>query len=119
MRFGLICSEFPPKTRRHQDMGYGAMRTCAADARAREWTCRVLRQTAPLPRKVTDGARARQPRSRDVKRLRSLRFGGSHDGVGHHVGTRSPPPNRHPEFPRMSPRRVTSDPARGILEVEW
>src|ERR671914_2315735 len=32
MRFGLICSEFPPKTRRHQDMGYGAMRTCAADA---------------------------------------------------------------------------------------
>src|SRR5687768_627067 len=87
--------------------------------RAPEWTRGGVRQTAPLPRKVTDGPPARQPRSRAVKRLRSLRFGSRHAGVVRHVGTGSPPPNRYRESLRMSPRRVTTDPARGILEVEW
>src|SRR5688572_23947475 len=80
---------------------------------------RGVRQTAPLLRKVTDGPPARQPRSRAVKRLRSLRFGSRHAGVVRHVGTGPPPPNRYRESLRMSPRRVTTDPARGILEVEW
>ena len=48
-----------------------------------------MRETAPLPRKVTDRDCGRQPRSRAVKRLRSLCFGGGGGFAvvpGGHVG---------------------------------